>query len=150
MSQKTAFLHSFFLNTLRLTLLQERSVCRKTGLFQASLEQKRFSPSKQRVTLNFTWIYSKQRFRLLPARLCSFQQFLRRGFSFLSYQNCIFDLLSYRNHLLVWFQLNWKLRALCHKKQQFSFATKHAFKSFMGRKIYFGLFGVKLGSLQRY
>ena len=76
--------------------------------------------------------------------------FLRRGFSFLSYQNCVFDLLSYRNHLLVWFQLNWKLRALCHKKQQFSFATKHAVKSFIGRKIYFGLFGVKLGSLQRY
>ena len=42
--------------------------------------------------------------------------FLRTGFSFLLYQNCAFDLLSYRNHLLVWLQLNWKLRALCHKK----------------------------------
>ena len=32
--------------------------------------------------------------------------FLRTGFFFLSYQNCVFDLLCYPNHLLVWLQLN--------------------------------------------
>ena len=74
--------------------------------------------------------------------------FLGTGFSFLCYQNCSFDLLSYPNHLLVWLQLNQKLRALCHKKQRFSFfARKHAVLSFIQTENMFWLVDNEIGLL---
>ena len=103
-------------------------VFRKIGLFQALLQRKKVFSQLAPSHADFYLILLKTTF------FVSFQlgyavfssMFLRTGFSFLLYQNCAFDLLSYRNHLLVWLQLNWKLRALCHKKQRFSFSRENA------------------------
>ena len=46
---------------------------------------KRFSPSLQRVTLIFTWFYSTKRFRLFPARLRCFEQYVSEKRLFLSF-----------------------------------------------------------------
>ena len=73
------------------------------GCSQRYCNGKRFSPSLQRVTLIFTWFYSTKRFRLFPARLRCFNDMcLRKGFSFLPYQNCAFDLLSYLHEIRFW------------------------------------------------
>ena len=50
-------------------------VCHKIVLFSALLNGKRFSSSLQRVTLGFTWFYSK-RFRLFSAKLRCFQHYV--------------------------------------------------------------------------
>ena len=103
-----------------------QSVCRKSGLFPASLERKKVFSHFTTSHVDFYLILLKTTFLSLSGQVTLFSTlFLRRRFSFLSYQNCVFDLLSYRNHLLVWFQLNWKLRALCHKKQRFSFSRQN-------------------------
>ena len=50
-------------------------VCHKIVLFSALFNGKRFSSSLQRVTLGFTWFYSK-RFRLFSAKLRCFQHYV--------------------------------------------------------------------------
>ena len=54
------------------------------GSSQRYCNGKRFSPSLQRVTLIFTWFYSTKRFRLFPARLRCFQQYIPENRLFLS------------------------------------------------------------------
>ena len=54
------------------------------GSSQRYCNGKRFSPSLQRVTLIFTWFYSTKRFRLFPARLRCFQQYVYENRLFLS------------------------------------------------------------------
>ena len=53
------------------------------GSSQRYCNGKRFSPSLQRVTLIFTWFYSTKRFRLFPARLRCFQQYVSENRLFL-------------------------------------------------------------------
>ena len=55
------------------------------GSSQRYCSGKKFSPSLQRVTLIFTWFYSKKRFRLFPARLRCFQQYVYENRLFLSF-----------------------------------------------------------------
>ena len=103
-----------------------RFVCRKIGLFPAILHRKMFAASLQRVTLIFTWFYSQQRFRLFSGELCCFQCYVwRNSLHLFSYLNCTVYPLSYREHVLGFWQLQWKLRALAHKKQQFGLSLQN-------------------------
>ena len=55
--------------------------------------------------------------------------FLTTGFSLSSYVNCVFDPLSYRQHVLVCWQWNWKLWALCYKKAAIWFPLRNTLLS---------------------
>ena len=83
-------------------------VCRNSGLFPALLQRKKvfsqFAASHADFFLDFTQRNVFVSFRLGYAVFNN--MFPRTGFSFLSYQNCAFDLLSYQDHHLVWLQLN--------------------------------------------
>ena len=139
------------------------SVCRKVVCFAVILHRKkvffRFAASPP----NFSLILLKQRFYLCLAKLrCCRILLLRTTFSsssvrklyisFLSYQNCAFDLSSYPNHLFVWLQLTQKLRALCHKKQRFRFfwEKKRCFKFHSDGNRRFGQLTTKLGFFELY
>ena len=82
--------------------------CRNRGLFPALLQRKKVFSQFAASHADFYLILLKLNvfvsFRLGYAVFKN--MFLRTGFSFLSYQNCAFDLLSYQNHHLVWLQLN--------------------------------------------
>ena len=83
-------------------------VCRIRGLFPALFQRKKVFSQFAASHADFYLIFSQQNvfvsFRLGYAVFNN--MFLRTGFSFFSYQNYAFDLLSYQNHLLVWLQLN--------------------------------------------
>ena len=49
----------------------------------------------------------------------------RNSLYLFSYINCAVNPLSYRKHVLGFWQLQWKLRALAHKKQQFGFSLQN-------------------------
>ena len=72
---------SFFVAKLRCTELYSRKhifwfVCHKIVFFSALLSGKRFFSSLQRVTLSFTWFYSKLRFRVFSAKIRCFQHYV--------------------------------------------------------------------------
>ena len=48
----------------------------------------------------------------------------RNSLYLFSYINCAVNLLSYRKHVLGFWQLQWKLRALAHKKKKAAFRCK--------------------------
>ena len=101
-------------------------VCRKIGLFPAILHRKMFSASLQRVTLIFTWFYSKQTFPFIfGLSYAVFRIHVWRNSLYLfSYINCAVNPLSYRKHVLGFWQLQWKLRTLAHKKKKAAFRCK--------------------------
>ena len=49
----------------------------------------------------------------------------RKSLYLFSYINCAVNPLSYRKHVLGFWQLQWKLRALAHKRQQFGFSLQN-------------------------
>ena len=121
-------------------------VCHKIVLFSVLLNGKRFSSSLQRVTLGFTWFYSK-RFRLFSAKLRCFQHYVshkkKRKLCFWPF------ILSYRIHVFVCWQCNWKLRAIRYKKIAiWFFVAKYPFFSLLVPKTCFGLLATKLGCFE--
>ena len=75
--------------------------------------------------------------------------FLTRGFSLSSYVNCAFDPSSYRKHVFLCWQWNWKLRAIRYKKIAIRFfVAKYPFFSLLVPKTYFGLLATKLGCFE--
>ena len=124
-------------------------VCHKIVLFLALLNGKRFSSSLQRVFLGFTW-FSQNVFVCFRLSYAVFSiMFLTTGFSLSSYVNCTFDLLSYRKHVLVCWQWNWKLRVIRYKKIAiWFFVAKYPFFSLLVPKTCFALLATKLGCFE--
>ena len=102
-------------------------VGRKIGLFPAILYQKnvfcQFAASladfyliliKTNVSVYFRVSYAVFRIHVWRNKLYLF-----------SYINCAVNTSSYRKHGLGFWQLQWKLRALAHKKQQFGFSLQN-------------------------
>ena len=101
-----------------------------------------FFSSFLRLTLIFTLGYSEQRFDLFQFSYPVFSIIFLRATIFSVLQvNYTFDFLSYRKHVLVQLELNWKLPALCQKKQPLVFRWKTRCFEFYSTKNIFWLVG---------
>ena len=125
----------------------------KLCCFQRYYTGKRFSSSLKRVTLRFTWFYSKQRFYLILARLrCLRIFFLRTTFSFVFVTQLHFwcSVLPKKCSGLLATKLGCFEPHVIKNSVFPILCLKYATFSFIAGNTCFGLFAVKLGCYQRY
>ena len=138
-------------------------VCRKIGLFPAILHRKNVFCQFAAIHFDFYLILLKTNVSVyFRVSYAVFRIHVWRNSLYLfSYINCAVNPLPYRKHVLGFWQLQWKLRALAHKRQQFGFSLQNTLlllafcwerrcNQLYSTTPYFGLFAVKLCCWQRY